>query len=377
MAGSTVLDQFSAGEATTIRRRILPRKEFHRVLACEQARAERNRSELSAVTFRVGSMHLKAQLRQTVDAWLDQPGHEFDRAGWLGRKRLTILLTGTGAAAATVVARKLAAACKSAPGRIEWRVNSFSPERCKGASKAPAYSAHRSVSDSKVMRILEASSAGVSRQKPRPVRIANKAPRRSFSPCPAWKRAMDVAGAGLAIAMLMPLLLVVGAWIKCASRGPVIFRQRRYGLAGRPFTLWKFRTMEVNEAPETHCDHVTELMASDRPLQKRDGELVIIWGGRFLRKFGLDELPQLVNVLRGEMSLVGPRPDVVPFHRYASWQRSRFNVMPGITGLWQVSGKNRTTFSMMMRMDVEYVRRRSLWLDLTILLRTVPAVALD
>jgi lipopolysaccharide/colanic/teichoic acid biosynthesis glycosyltransferase len=132
--------------------------------------------------------------------------------------------------------------------------------------------------------------------------------------------------------------------------------------------------LEVDEAASTQCSHVVDLMTSDRPLEKRDRHLAVIRGGSLLRKLGLDELPQLFNVLKGEMSLVGPRPDVVPFQSYAVWQRRRFDVVPGITGLWQVSGKNQTTFSTMMRMDIAYVRQRSLLLDMSIILRTIPAV---
>jgi lipopolysaccharide/colanic/teichoic acid biosynthesis glycosyltransferase len=115
-------------------------------------------------------------------------------------------------------------------------------------------------------------------------------------------------------------------------------------------------------------------MAKNLPLKKRDYELAIIPGGRLLRKFGLDELPQLINVLKGEMSLVGPRPDVVPLRNYQAWQRRRFAVVPGITGLWQVCGKNDTTFDTMVRLDILYIRRRSFLLDMRILLRTIPAV---
>jgi lipopolysaccharide/colanic/teichoic acid biosynthesis glycosyltransferase len=185
---------------------------------------------------------------------------------------------------------------------------------------------------------------------------------------------MDLAGAIAGLVILWPVFLAVAVLIKCVSPGPVFFRQRRFGAGGRPFILWKFRTIEINEASARHRSHVSELMGSNQPLKKRDYELAIIRGGRFLRKFGLDELPQLINVLKGEMSLVGPRPDVVPLRNYQVWQRRRFNVVPGITGLWQVCGKNHTTFSTMMRMDILYVRRRSFCLDVFILLRTLPAV---
>jgi lipopolysaccharide/colanic/teichoic acid biosynthesis glycosyltransferase len=186
---------------------------------------------------------------------------------------------------------------------------------------------------------------------------------------------MDIAGSLAGLVVLAPLLLIVASYIKCASRGPVFFRQRRYGLAGRPFTMWKFRTIETNQSHEDQQQsHVADLMQNGRPLEKRDLSSCTIPGGAVLRRFGIDELPQLINVLRGEMSLVGPRPDVLPLGKYQAWQRRRFDVEPGITGLWQVSGKNLTTFTTMIRLDIAYVRRRSFWLDVSILLRTITTV---
>jgi lipopolysaccharide/colanic/teichoic acid biosynthesis glycosyltransferase len=185
---------------------------------------------------------------------------------------------------------------------------------------------------------------------------------------------MDLVGAALALVIVLPVLVAVAAWIKLLSRGPILFGQQRYGLAGQPFKVWKFRTIKTDQAPARHHSHVSDLMANDAPLRKLDCELDVIPGGALLRRLGIDELPQLVNVLRGEMSLVGPRPDVIPPENYQPWQRDRFHVPPGITGLWQVSGKNQTTFSTMIRLDISYIRRRSMWLDLVILLRTIPAV---
>lgn len=201
--------------------------------------------------------------------------------------------------------------------------------------------------------------------------------RQAVTPCPGWKRTIDLLGAACALIVLFPAFVCIGIFIKCVSRGPIFYRQRRYGLKGRPFKVWKFRTIEISHDGNDHHEHVADLMASDRPLVKRDHKLDIIPGGNFLRDFGIDELPQLINVLVGEMSLIGPRPDVVPFHRYESWHRRRFDVLPGITGLWQVRGKNRTTFSQMMQLDLAYVRRRSPWLDLSILVWTIPALLSD
>jgi lipopolysaccharide/colanic/teichoic acid biosynthesis glycosyltransferase len=196
----------------------------------------------------------------------------------------------------------------------------------------------------------------------------------NICPCPGWKRLMDVIGASLALVALLPLLFAVAALIKCTSRGPVLFRQQRYGLDGKPFLLWKFRTIQSGEASARHHCYVTGLMENDAPLKKLDDELALVWGGALLRKLGLDELPQLINVLKGEMSLVGPRPDVLPMESYQAWQKDRFQALPGITGLWQVSGKNETTFSTMIRLDIAYIRERSPWLDMVIMLRTIPAV---
>jgi lipopolysaccharide/colanic/teichoic acid biosynthesis glycosyltransferase len=185
---------------------------------------------------------------------------------------------------------------------------------------------------------------------------------------------IDIAGAAILLTILLPLLLFVAAFIKCISRGPVLFRQTRFGLGGRAFRVWKFRTIEVSPKSEQHRSHVADLMSSNGTLHKRDHELDVIPGGRLMRKMGIDELPQLVNVLRGEMSIIGPRPDVLPLQHYEKLHQRRFDVVPGITGLWQVSGKNRTTFDEMMQLDLVYVRRRSLWFDASIVLRTFPAL---
>jgi lipopolysaccharide/colanic/teichoic acid biosynthesis glycosyltransferase len=214
---------------------------------------------------------------------------------------------------------------------------------------------------------------GADRNAGEPIIVARGSRRLRACPCPRWKRAMDVTGSLLGLAILWPLFVMVGLLIKCVSRGPVFFRQRRYGLRGRPFIVWKFRTMETTHAPVRHLAYVADLMHNGQPLKKIDDEFEIIPGGRILRRLGIDELPQLINVLTGEMSLVGPRPDVMPPSSFGRWRR-RFDVVPGITGLWQVSGKNRTTFDTMMRLDIAYIRRRSFWLDVAILLRTFLAV---
>jgi exopolysaccharide production protein ExoY len=194
---------------------------------------------------------------------------------------------------------------------------------------------------------------------------------------PVWKRTLD----WIVILALCPGVLLLGGAValvvRCGSRGPVLFRQRRIGYKGREFTCYKFRTMQEDAETRSHCDHFRRLMECEVPMTKLDSrnDPRLIPLGSLLRATGLDELPQIINVLRGEMSLVGPRPSIpYEYENYQPWQRRRFDAVPGLTGLWQVSGKNRTTFNEMIHLDIEYSERLSLWLDLRIILRTLPAL---
>ena len=168
--------------------------------------------------------------------------------------------------------------------------------------------------------------------------------------------------------------------IKVVSRGPVLFRQDRIGFLGKPFVCFKFRTMRVDASTAVHQGYFKKLMNSDEPMTKMDtmGDPRLIPLGSILRATGLDELPQLLNVVRGEMSIVGPRP-CTPFEysNYRPWQKQRFNTIPGLTGLWQVSGKNKTTFNEMIRLDILYAEKKCLRLDLKIILKTFPVVFLQ
>ena len=194
---------------------------------------------------------------------------------------------------------------------------------------------------------------------------------------PRWKRFIDLAMVTLLIPVWLPVMTLVALWVAITSPGPVFYQQPRIGFKGRRFMLMKFRTMKVNAETHVHEAYLEHLIISDRPMIKLDatGDPRLIFGGRFLRATGLDELPQIFNVLKGEMSLVGPRPcTVIEFECYAPEQRARVNALPGLTGLWQVSGKNRTTFREMIEMDIFYARNISLSLDLKIILRTLPAI---
>jgi lipopolysaccharide/colanic/teichoic acid biosynthesis glycosyltransferase len=187
------------------------------------------------------------------------------------------------------------------------------------------------------------------------------------------KRALDVVGAAVALVLHAPMLLLAAIAIKLESRGPVFYRSTRIGRGGRPFTFYKLRSM-VNGADRTR-HHLTHLNEADGPVFKISGDPRVTRVGRFLRSTSIDELPQLIHVLTGEMSLVGPRPPLPDeVSQYEPWQLHRLDVRPGLTCLWQISGRSRIGFQEWMRLDLEYIRNQSLALDIKILLRTIPAV---
>jgi lipopolysaccharide/colanic/teichoic acid biosynthesis glycosyltransferase len=194
---------------------------------------------------------------------------------------------------------------------------------------------------------------------------------------PRWKRTLDIVFILLILPLMLPLAALIAVLIRLVSDGPVLFRQERVGHLGQRFMCLKFRTMFVGAETTTHQGHLEQLIKSAQPMVKLDsrGDSRIILCGSLLRMSGLDELPQFINVLRGEMSVVGPRPCLAyECDKYLPWQRERFNTLPGLTGLWQVSGKNQTTFTEMMQLDIHYTRNKTLWLDLAIIVKTIPAI---
>lgn len=203
----------------------------------------------------------------------------------------------------------------------------------------------------------------------------------------AIKRCIDVLGSVAALLLLAPLFGAISLAIKLSSKGPVLFRQERLGQYGKPFTVLKFRSMRTDCDARIHQQYVNEFIAGkvdgttqdgQKPVFKIQQDPRITRVGQFLRKTSLDELPQFCNVLRGDMSLVGPRPPIAYEYRaYDVWHRRRvLEIKPGITGLWQVEGRSRTRFDDMVRLDLQYARDWSIWLDLRILLQTPAAVIL-
>jgi lipopolysaccharide/colanic/teichoic acid biosynthesis glycosyltransferase len=201
------------------------------------------------------------------------------------------------------------------------------------------------------------------------------------------KRLMDVMGSALALTIASPVLIVIALLVKCTSKGPILFKQQRLGKFGNTFTFLKFRSMYVNNDLKIHQDFMKQLIngdhdgsadASGKPVFKMKNDPRVTRVGRFLRRTSLDELPQFFNVLKGDMSLVGPRPPLeYEYAEYDVWHRRRvLEIKPGITGLWQVRGRSRVRFDDMVRLDLQYARGWSIWLDLKILAETPKAVLL-
>jgi lipopolysaccharide/colanic/teichoic acid biosynthesis glycosyltransferase len=195
-------------------------------------------------------------------------------------------------------------------------------------------------------------------------------------------RLIDMAVAGILLVVLAPLMLFIAVLVRATSRGPALFKQTRVGYRKQPFVILKFRSMTADCSDNEHRDFVSRMLRGEDPwrtagtgLYKLEDDRRVTPLGRFLRSTSLDELPQLINVLRGDMALVGPRP-VLPWEvkLFQPRHHVRFTVKPGITGLWQVSGRGRLTMTEALNLDVKYVRRRSLALDLWILMKTLPAV---
>ena len=198
------------------------------------------------------------------------------------------------------------------------------------------------------------------------------------------KRAMDIAISASALAALSPVMLFVALAIKLDSKGPVFFIQERVGLNGRTFRMFKFRSMRTDASEDLHKEYLQQLIQAkgvladgedSEGLYKIQEDPRVTRVGRVIRPTSLDELPQLFNVLRGEMSLVGPRPPIqYEVDEYQQWHQRRLHIRPGLTGLWQVSGRNRLQFDQMVQLDIAYIEQWSLWLDLRILLKTIPVV---
>jgi lipopolysaccharide/colanic/teichoic acid biosynthesis glycosyltransferase len=318
---------------------------FAALIRHERSRADRSGKSFSLVVFPLGDrVESRSFVKRTCDR-LRKTMRSIDEIGWLDDSSVGVLLPSTPSEGA----RHFASRATVGEPESQFRVFTY-----------PEHWAHDYKEE-------HAKSAGQARA---------DAPDAFSIAVPAWKRALDVTVSLLAFLLLWPVFLASAIYIKLVSPGPVLFRQMRVGRGGKLFHFVKFRTMRPNNEAE-HRQHILARMRTGESLAKLDDkDPRIIPGGKILRKLCIDELPQLLNVIKGDMSLVGPRP-CVPYEaqEYLIWHRHRFDVLPGMTGLWQVSGKNSLTFAQMIRLDIAYSERMSLLFDLKIILKTIPAIA--
>jgi lipopolysaccharide/colanic/teichoic acid biosynthesis glycosyltransferase len=316
-----------------------------KALARERARADRSGSRLSVLTFVPREDDDNPMIWATLGKILEERLRATDEVGWMEDGQLWVLLPATETAGAWKVADDI--------------ILQFPNDQTPPTIQIYAYPSERS------------ESGGTSGESPRN-RVLPLEPI-FHRDMPLWKRTVDVLGAGCGLVLLAPLFAVVALAIKWTSPGPVFFKQKRSGRGGRPFFMWKFRSM-VEDAEAKKKD-LMALNEQDGPAFKIRSDPRITPLGRFLRETSIDELPQLFNVLTGDMSLVGPRP--LPCHETegcAGWQRQRLEVTPGLTCIWQIKGRSRVSFADWVRMDIQYIRKSSVWQDLKLLLMTVPVL---
>jgi lipopolysaccharide/colanic/teichoic acid biosynthesis glycosyltransferase len=339
---------------------IHPAEEFKSILDRERRRSDRSGARFSVLIFRLGRTGsepghdefvrcLKGRIRTT------------DELGWIESQSLGILMPDTPEEGAGKLGQDIRQMLSSRNGLGGFEIYSYPQHESGDFSESGGNSAERK--DGDPPGAIEDPSRNVEEI----LQVG----------LPLWKRSMDLVLAFLLLLMLFPVFLMTGILIKLLSPGPVLFKQKRVGYLGRPFVVWKFRTMKMDAENEVHRKHLNNLIHGEIPMTKLDDvkDNRIIPFGRWLRSTGIDELPQLMNVIRGEMSLIGPRP-CIPYEvsEYDPWQKVRCRAVPGLTGLWQVSGKNKTTHKEMIRLDIAYCRNQSLWMDLKILLKTPTAI---
>jgi lipopolysaccharide/colanic/teichoic acid biosynthesis glycosyltransferase len=322
------------------------------ILTHERAMTERNNHTIALLAFHMGKSRINNASAQIMGRVLADRLRATDVAGWLDSHTIAVLLPNTQEKNAILVAEQICRRVLAGGIRMDYECYLYPLEG--GASQGSSETSGESC------------------------KIGGSHPLADIcvAPFPIWKRGLDIVLCLIGLAVFGPLMLLIALGIKIVSPGPVLFRQERVGFRGKSFVLFKFRSMKVLADTGVHQAHLVHLMEANARLTKLDkGDPRLIPFGKIFRASGLDELPQLFNILRGDMSLIGPRPCVpYEYEHFSQWQKRRCDAYPGLTGLWQVSGKNKTTFTEMMRLDIQYGRRQTLTKDLRILVKTIPAV---
>jgi lipopolysaccharide/colanic/teichoic acid biosynthesis glycosyltransferase len=332
---------------------LLTQPQFQSAVRRERSRADRCASGFSLLTLSAtqrGASEAAAGIAQVLDGRV----RESDIAGWFAGDVIGVILPDTAAAGAWKLAEDLHSAFEQRQVTAKFQVYVYpSIDASESGSLAETDAAERETAPAD-----------------RPVQSLEML---FVQKLPMWKRTIDVVGATAGLLAAFPVMLLAALAIKLTSPGPIFFAQRRDGLGGRNFWIYKFRTMVINaDAVKAELRHRSE---QDGPAFKLKDDPRVTRVGRLLRRTCIDELPQLWNVLRGDMSIVGPRPMCSQEARHcAAWERRRLEVTPGLTCIWQVHGGTKVTFTEWMRMDRRYVKSRTLLKDLRLMILTVPSV---
>jgi lipopolysaccharide/colanic/teichoic acid biosynthesis glycosyltransferase len=376
---------------------ILTPEQMNIAIHRESARADRNTGEFALVLFRVRSRERGALSTARLAKTVLNRVRATDDVGWYDENHLGVLLPDTAANGAWRFADQICAlASRKAPrpllsvycyptkwfGEEDGRAAVALPRSVAAVASASANGSgngngngNGDESHYAVRNLIPYFLDGMNTAIEQPPNAVHRLETLLVRPLPLWKRSIDVLGSLVLMVLLCPVMLLAAVLIKLTSKGPTIFRQQRAGLGGKPFTIYKFRTM-IPDA-EAKMKELRSKNEQDGPAFKIKNDPRVTRIGRLLRKTSIDELPQLWNVVRGDMTLVGPRPlPVNESDACEGWQRRRLDVTPGLTCIWQVKGRSKVSFAEWVRMDVAYIRRRTLFNDLRILAQTIPAVLL-
>lgn len=352
---------------------LLSRRRFRHAAACERMRVDRNRSVLSLLVVHLKDVEEPRATSQLLARVLEGRLRITDTSGWLSGGRVGVLLPDTPVDGAWKVAREIATVFDSPGEQLKFEVVRY-PEIPTGPSwEAGAGSRGSQVGERVGGTVDEPFGAPVATTAVSDGPTSAAFESLLISPMPWWKRATDLVGASLGLLIATPVMLLCAAAVMLTSRGSPFFAQEREGLGGTRFKMYKIRTMRPGA--ELLQASLRQQSEQDGPAFKMARDPRVTPVGRLLRKLSLDELPQLINVLRGDMSLVGPRPLPVQESQLCTpWQRRRLEVTPGITCIWQATSRNTVAFDEWARMDLQYIQQRSLWRDLKLMLITVPAL---
>lgn len=324
--------------------RILEMGEMHRAIAREKERAHRQAICFSLIVFSKSGQPEARLDSSDLDVILSRPVRLTDEVGWLSDNEFAVLLSGTSRTDAWQIAKEICCGFESDSELLQVEVLYYSDQ----------YEERAAANDPVAPEQLS-----------KQIVFVHEMPR--------WKRALDVTSATILLFLLWPIMGMIALVIGATSKGPILYRQERRGLAGRRFMILKFRSMIPNA--DKSREDLRELSHQDGPAFKLSNDPRITPIGRFLRKTSLDELPQLWNVLVGDMSMVGPRPlPTTEADGCNHWQRQRLEATPGLTGVWQVYGRSRVKFDEWVRMDLHYIRNRRFLLDLYLIAATIPAL---